>query len=677
MTDEKMTSSTGCKGKEIVCPKPDVERCDHYECDPAATSPDKVCIHIDECAELREANNKYECRTVLCDSLRGCRVEYDDDKCQNEFGKGNKCLTYKCSRTDDVIKPGFEKTGCYLAVNKTRDLEIQLQASGMIECFIPNCDTNTGFTVKEDVCPSRLNNTVCYSSECLEVGPNTYGCVDFAEGRSPDTYCRRYECHGNDGWVPIIATTDEDCRTEFTQHNETLEKEYRCKRIYCSDDEDKCIAENITECNDICTQEIISNCTATTVRLSSAEKCYNFKCKEYKVNATTFEGRCNDEDALASPVNCLETELYDKIKYNNTELFNNTQCCSVFCDKGTCSKKCDSKPSTKGNKCIDFNCTYISEGQWKWVQVESYESSHCFSNDCWHKECVPSVGCTNVTEICESKSNDCYSYHCNYTKMECVEEKLLIESECTNETCVNGKRVVLDKIEWCNLTEKYKCIDRKCVYDDLSRTSKCEYFDIEPSGSDDCMIYSCDNDTGDWKESPKCDDGIFCTENVCTIFGECKYPNITCSELPMEGYSCFERRCKEDPENSNYKCYRKLIRNAYVDICGQCITEEDEEGSNSNDLSSLSSSSSGDQLVNCANAPPRPLLTEGLAAASIALIILAAIVVGAAVTASGVMGTKTLISRAKSANNTSAHTNPLFETAETEMTNPAFAGTAI
>jgi len=215
------------------------------------------------------------------------------------------------------------------------------------------------------------------------------------------------------------------------------------------------------------------------------------------------------------------------------------------------------------------------------------------------------------------------------------------------------------------------------VYDDLSRTSKCEYFDIEPSGSDDCMIYSCDNDTGDWKESPKCDDGIFCTENVCTIFGECKYPNITCSELPMEGYSCFERRCKEDPENSNYKCYRKLIRNAYVDICGQCITEEDEEGSNSNDLSSLSSSSSGDQLVNCANAPPRPLLTEGLAAASIALIILAAIVIGAAVTASGVMGTKTLISRAKSANNTSAHTNPLFETAETEMTNPAFAGTAI
>jgi len=117
---------------------------------------------------------------------------------------------------------------------------------------------------------------------------------------------------------------------------------------------------------------------------------------------------------------------------------------------------------------------------------------------------------------------------------------------------------------------------------------------------------------------------------------------------------------------------RKLIKDAYVDVCGNCIKEEVNDVAESEMSSSLSHSSI--DLLECTHAPPKPILTEGLAAASIALIILFAILIGAGIAASGVIGTKTLIERAKGANNQSAHTNPLFEGNEAEMTNPAFVG---
>jgi len=556
------------------------------------------------------------------------------------------------------------------AVNKTLNFEIQLKQSGKIGCFVPVCDPNTGYTDEEDVCPGRLNNTVCYSSECLEVASKTFECVDIAEGRPSDTYCTRYECQGADGWVPVTITTEKDCKDEFTHANETLEKEYRCKKIYCSDIQNQCVAEDIEDCSDICTQEIISNCTATAIKLSSPEQCYTFKCKEVKVGEEEWIGKCDDEEAFKSFTNCLETELYEQIVNNNTAA-NVSQCCSIKCNTGKCVPDCKPMPKEKEkNKCIDFICTYVSEGQWNWKQIDSEEALTCESNECWKRECVPSKGCQNVTEICEVKSNECYTFYCNYSTMKCDFKSLLIESECTSETCENGKIKVWDKIERCNLTDKYKCIDRKCVYNKLDRTSKCEYFDIEPAENDICRIYSCDNESGNWTDVPKCDDGIYCTENVCTIFGECKYPDITCQELSMEDYPCFERRCREDLIEKKYVCYRKLI--GFVDVCGRCIMEEDEDESSSD-----SSSHPGMDLTSCTNAPPKPLYTEGLAAASIALIILAAVVVGAAIATSGVMGTKSLIDRAKGANNTSAHSNPLFESADTEMTNPAFAGTAV
>jgi len=245
------------------------------------------------------------------------------------------------------------------------------------------------------------------------------------------------------------------------------------------------------------------------------------------------------------------------------------------------------------------------------------------------------------------------------------------ETECTKEVCQNGKKVLT--IKDLNIS----CPPPDLCYLPLCYGGKCDWVKKDPAGDDPCKVYTCDPATGKFSESPKFDDGLFCTTNICDVFGECSFEPIVCeSQISMEGYPCFEARCKEEADN--YKCVRKMRSNAYVDVCGNCIEEKESSVvATSSSHSAVSGSSTGSDsfesmvvivkssseavvdIVECTGAPPRPLLTEGLAAASIALIVIAAVVIGAGIAASGIIGTKILIDRAKQADNQSAHTNPL------------------
>jgi len=190
-----------------------------------------------------------------------------------------------------------------------------------------------------------------------------------------------------------------------------------------------------------------------------------------------------------------------------------------------------------------------------------------------------------------------------------------------------------------------------------------------------CHNYKCNPETGEFEKADlSCSDGLGCTVDQCDANGNCDFHEaVNCyDEIDMSAYPCFVAKCKEDSTSKRgYRCTRKLLHNAYIDVCGNCMVVNTDDSSTS---SSVSSSSGISTVLECAEAPAKPLLQEGLAAASIALIILAAVVIGAGIAASSVIGTKTLIDRAKGANNQSAHSNPLFEETETEMTNPAFVG---
>ena len=190
--------------------------------------------------------------------------------------------------------------------------------------------------------------------------------------------------------------------------------------------------------------------------------------------------------------------------------------------------------------------------------------------------------------------------------------------------------------------------------------NKCEYSEKEPPSSDPCMIYTCDNETGVWTEVAKCDDGVRCTDDRCSYDGKCTNLPTDCPELSMVDYPCFAPACTE-----RRGCYRKLYANAYVDICGNCIRE---------DMDDMSTSVTQSEEESCLDGMGNNSLQPALTTAAVVGIVLVAIVVGIALTVSGVFGTKELVKRAQSAQNTSAHSNPLYENDEQEMTNPAFIG---
>jgi len=318
--------------------------------------------------------------------------------------------------------------------------------------------------------------------------------------------------------------------------------------------------------------------------------------------------------------------------------------------------------------CMKPVCRFqVNRGVWDWEYIQTEENIKCVSDSCTYRECRDDEGC-HEEDICTNQTNECVTYSCEKDESgekppQCVFKNAnFTETECTIEVCEDGKKVFKTK-NVDEVCDKYKgnlCVIARCL------NGKCNYTNKTVENMDLCLNYTCDPKTGEFTNRTKCEDGIYCTEDQCTVFGECKYIPISCSkELDMTNYPCFQARCKEDLQAKTYRCTRKLIQNAFIDVCGNCIIEGPKN-------ENASSSSSEIDLLECAGAPAKPLLTEGLAAATIGLIILGAVVAGAAVTASSVAGAKTLIERSKNANNQSAHSNPLYENGENELSNPAY-----
>jgi len=193
---------------------------------------------------------------------------------------------------------------------------------------------------------------------------------------------------------------------------------------------------------------------------------------------------------------------------------------------------------------------------------------------------------------------------------------------------------------------------------------------LSPEENDICKTYKCDPKTGKWNSTPNCDDGLYCTIDECWNYGsfyECHHERVDCAGyISMKGYDCFFPICKEAIINGSgaFQCVRKLMNGAFIDICGNCLKDKSEE----------SSESGNTVLLQCTEAPDEPLVVETIAAATIALIIIGAVIAGATLATTTVVGTRSLIKRARAARGQVAQSNPMYEGAETELTNPAYAG---
>jgi len=708
-------TSNGCQLSPVACPTKD-NVCRSWVCSKPGVTGDGRCTPVDNQCTAKKNANPGKCREVYCSTSvsGGCYMQPNHNYCQKTHG--NACLTYGCTPEGQTAQ--IASSGCRLTGNKTNDKQNELIKNGKSACFKATCNTVTGATGEYDLCPAQNKFPKCYTYTC-ELYNGKYQCRQHDLNRPKNTKCTEYYCgpKATDGWLPRTILTKQMCIDQFGG-TATM----KCHKVWC-DDEKACQKQEITGCVGNCTSEKIQECLAGSASQSSTGKCILGTCVSVQSAQTGWTLDC---DYTKNVADCFKTMGNEVEKMN--QLFTD-KCYTPTCNKddGTCGYTTVAiPPEYVRTKCMEPVCKKQTNGSWKWVYEPTAVNKSCQTDNCTYRECrnndseAPD-GCYEKDE-CMWHSTECVTYYCDVSGSKAVCKKTNVKmenTECSYEVCENDKKVLKIK----NLTEACPNAD-KCKVP-ICNAGKCDWLQKPHEDEDPCLNYECNSSTGNFDTSPKCDDGLACTTDECvvTITGEaeCHHQDVICAdEIPMEGYPCFEARCREDPNDENndkkmYRCLRKLIRNAYIDVCGNCIVEKPKPVVTVNSSGSASASGSGSasasgsgapttretsgsasgsaspsgstsgapmddghsasesiDLLECTGAPPRPILQEGLAAASIGLIIIAAVVGGIAVTASGIITAKTLIDRARQANNQSAHSNPLYQNNEAEMTNPAF-----
>jgi len=269
---------------------------------------------------------------------------------------------------------------------------------------------------------------------------------------------------------------------------------------------------------------------------------------------------------------CTQSINVDALVGMNT----GSSCWTMTCTNKKCGIESQTKPSYS-DYCKYAVCKKMSSIKWQWVT----QTVTCASDDeCYTRKCNSRTGICDATDICSVQSTECTTYSCRNVSgvNKCISTAASLKDyECAQEVCNNGKKTIVMKDLSVACPVQDKCKVASCS----SSTYRCVYSAKQAPGNDPCRKYSCDPSTGTWTNSPKCDDGDPCTEDVCSAWGDCRYVPIDCAaELNMTGYDCFTAQCVANGDK--YACKRKMIPGSVVDICGRCTssgeTHEELEG---------------------------------------------------------------------------------------------------
>jgi len=659
-----------CKGfcgcGECLCPFCDVtgSKCQDYRCvSRAGTSNGCVMTPLVDCGtddlcvqhKCLDSNNQAtckdeltcqdyidknegSCRRVSCNVNNGkCTVTRDDTVCK-KFN--NPCETWGCAGVNETAMD--PATGCKIVVNKTA------QCQGTASCLAYSCDVNTGQCITEDLCTAR--NHKCSTFTC---DTTINDCVEHPISGPANTSCTTYKCDVTSGWYASYTKTPEEC-------SRLLNDTDVCKVFRCDVNlEDGCTYDVIKSCGPKCNDHVAS-CKATANRTSTREQCLTGFCYVKDVSGETVP------DCDYNVTNCFESEAFANATAMNAA--NPNVCYTVECSNGGCVLSKIDKPTEPGKNdtaCWTNVCVPDEVLGFRWERQPSKNMTDSISDECFNRVCDDVFG-VNETDVCTNRTTECKVYACNRSggigKGKCEYTLTpLRDLDCYYEECPDDKMIRIYKNLSVVCPTEYKCLIPTCTED-----GQCKFEHAKPpegvftEDQLDCVV--CDNATGIF--SYYCDDGQFCTNDLCAADKTCHYTPVDCyTELNMSTKNpkdfCFLPDCAEKP--TKYQCKRKKKPGTFIDMCGRCVDENGEP---------FEKDDSSDDL--CALSEDDVVLKEPLAAATIAMIVLGAILIGAAITMSSILGTKALLERAKQANNQSAHSNPLFEDNGKEMANPTF-----
>ena len=581
--------------------------------DPCSKEEDKCTLWTCDGKKPKDQRCSYTNVTCGAEDLKKCQ----NVKCHKIGGcseiVSNDNMCDKGNRCEEWKCTGKGEDGCERVSVK--------DCSDPRPCIVSSCDPTTGQCISTDTCKQ-------YENECFTAVCGMNGCEFANKTKHDEDACiASMTCVNETGWR-VVKKTPEYCKEQAEKNNEDI----LCKLFSCDAEKGGCVSTVNTECNaDVCTAEKEAECQSQLKHTETA--CMRTHC----------------ETVAGLPV----------CKNEMVECESEGPCTVGYCDMetGTCKSKEVENPygnTLDDNLCFEVFCNSVTN---RYEVRPTQVKENCQSDGCALRSCVNETGCVADPSICKSTNctrRDCVDKQCVETPVVC-NSTLCQVGECVEEEggCVQHDRDPLTVCKEFPAT----CYDVKCN----PVSNACEYSEKLPPESDICSNYTCNNETGEWTVVPKCEDNIVCTDDRCSYDGKCTNLPTDCPNLDMTAYPCFAPAC-----NERRGCYRKLYANAYVDICGNCIREDVND--------EASSSITEDVDDSCLNGMGNDSLQPALTTAAVVGIVLVAIVVGIALTVSGVFGTKELVKRAQGAQNQSAHSNPLYETDEQEMTNPAFLG---
>lgn len=567
---------------------------------------------------------KVSCLTNKCTvdknnlSSTGCikkEVECENDYCHLITKNNNTpgCCAYtkiNCNDnkycTDDYCVSGV---GCQNVINESKCEDFN-------GCTIDKCDNIKGCTNKYyDFC-NPTNSCLIVDVPCLSVSSSSCIPATFKEKCSCSDPCEIPICNnGNCSCIKKNCDVLNSCLIGYCSNGKCLTKENTTKIKECQEANNDC-QFGYCESSE-CKIKNISCSACQKIQLTTVLNCskYDNKCSKYQ---------CKDVNGVAV---CSE---YWKMKISNDLCL---------------GEKCDPELGFISNPLNDYseNCNnYVCENGTYKAYSKCPVDSFCVSYYCENNTCKQKTNCDKykdgnkclILKECDEENNKCV-----YETKKC-QTGLCFDSYCNPET---GECENIDNSSNCDFGDL-------CVLYECNEIIGCLYKNVSCEDNDPCTLDYCDN--GTCFNEPKCQSDNYCEIAECSVNGaciyktrECKQPNDTCH------YSICE----------NNECVVKIKTNAFLDVCGSCVSDYGDQLNKSN----------GDV---CIGALKKTEFAAVIGGAAIAGIIIACIVAAAVIGISSTLGVRELIKRSKLSENAAINENPLFEDNENEGSNPIYVG---
>ena len=574
--------------------EPDVEECpeDDLECTVVYQDPDEGCKTVllmgwclidGVCYQDGEVDPENDC--MACNPswaieefvIRAGEECNDPTPCST----GGICtLDGQCVTAEPICKPALQcvRGRCVNGVCQYSNLPKDSECQGYNKCYnIHRCD---GRGICEGVSPKWCpdDNNPCttdacdpISGECLYI-PRTGTCDD-KDPCTDNDRCENGVCIGD-----LKDCSDGDpCTLDLCEQGV-------CRNVphfgLC-DDGNKCTK------NTVC--DSAGQCVGEAVLCNDNNVCTNDSClPEVGCVFTPNNNSCNDQDPCTENDRCVEGVCVGTPK----DCDDGDSCTRDVCESGMCRHFAE----PNGTPCDDGNeCTLVDKCQSGRCVGSSWWD--CDDSDpCTIDECVDGIGCQYTPYVCEN-DNPCTTVHCEsgvgcvYTPKPgpcddndaCTVNDRCEEGECIGDPkdCGDGDPCTLDLCSngvCSNPPNHGECFDgnhclqgktcvngqcvggtpvncedyNECTADSCEPSVGCVHTPLSGKICDDhsvCTLGDSCNDKGVCTGFPIiCDDGNYCSDNLCDPISGCFYrPNT----LMCEDYN----RCTFNDQCSNFECH--------------------------------------------------------------------------------------------------------------------------